>query len=188
MKPASFGFWAILTAGIFALFSKGSRPMSQSSVPSTSPQSALDKRARVVALAASQVGVTDPRLYWLDAFGSWSEGLRKFAWCGVFALWCLRNAGLTSRHWISGLGFIWVDSAGKRSKSPYLPTTSTPAAGDIAYFDKPYQHYAIVEEVDGTTIHLIAGNTPNVSRSTTTRSKAVFYSIAPLVNPSQLVA
>jgi hypothetical protein len=91
--------------------------------------------------------------------------------------------GLTSRKWVTGKGFLFVDDAGHSASKPYLPIVTTPAMGDIAYFDKPYQHYALVEEVDGDTVHLIAGNTPNVGRQKTTLSsgKAVFLSVAPLL-------
>jgi hypothetical protein len=91
--------------------------------------------------------------------------------------------GLTARKWITGKGFLYVDSSGASTLRPYLPMVKTPAMGDIAYFDKPFQHYALVEEVDGDTVHLIAGNTPNVGRQKTTISsgKAVFFSVAPLL-------
>jgi hypothetical protein len=76
-----------------------------------------------------------------------------------------------------GNGFIYV--GGKQR----LPITEQPEPGDIAYFDKPKQHYAVVvrAEVDGVSV--IAGNTPTVRRSLVPacRYGVVYFSIANLL-------
>jgi hypothetical protein len=142
-------------------------------------------RLRVIEYASSQIGTTDPRPYWLDAYGFIPSPLGNYAWCGVFALWALRQARLTSRRWVAGLGFIYVDANGKASKTPWLrqlAPSEVPAMGDIAYYDQPFQHYALVEEVSGDRVHVIAGNTPNVSRSQPLLSKATsYFSIASIL-------
>ena len=182
-RAASLLLGALASVGLLVLLATTGKTPNMPGIPNppipTSEEHAM--RNRIVAQAVSQIGVTDPSPYWLDAFGSVPSS--KLAWCGVFALWVLRMVGLTSRMWVTGKGFLYVDDAGHSTAKPYLPIVKTPAMGDIAYFDKPFQHYAIVEEVDGDTVHLVAGNTPNVGRQKTTLSsgKAVFFSVAPLL-------
>lgn len=174
---------ALASIGLLALLATTGKKPTMPGIPNPPIPTSSDHemRNRIVAQALSQLGATDPSPYWLDAFGSVPSS--KLAWCGVFALWVLRMVGLTTRKWVTGKGFLYVDDAGHSTAKPYLPIVKTPAMGDVAYFDKPFQHYALVEEVDGDTVHLIAGNTPNVGRQTTTLSsgKAVFFSVAPLL-------
>lgn len=177
---------ALASIGLLALLATTGKTPNMPGIPNPPIPTNEDHeiRNRIVAQAASQIGTTDPSPYWLDAYGSVPS--TKLAWCGVFALWVLRMVGLTARKWVSGKGFIFVDDAGHTAAKPYLPIVKSPAMGDIAYFDKPLQHYALVEEVDGDTVHLIAGNTPNVGRQKTTLSsgKAVFFSVQPLLPSS----
>lgn len=149
--------------------------------PTVSPTASMRRRDLVTLTAGLEVGETDPAKYWRDAYGSVPSS--KYSWCGVFALWVLRRALNVTWRWIAGVGFIYADDSGKRTDVPRLPVVSVPEPGDVAYYDQPYQHYAIVERVnnDGTAT-LIAGNTPNVSRYEEPLSKATaYYSIAPLV-------
>lgn len=144
------------------------------------PNGARRNRDLVVLTAAMELGESDPSKYWRDAYGAIPAS--KYAWCGVFALWVLRKALGISWRWIAGIGFIYADSNGKRSSVPRLPVVRVPEPGDIAYYDQPFQHYAIVESVSGDDVSVIAGNTPNVSRSNEPLSKATaYYSIAALV-------
>jgi len=130
-------------------------------------------RVQVVQIAGSQLGKGDPSPYWRDAYGPvWTPGL---SWCGVFALWVLRQAGLTQAKWIAGKGFIYPVG---------LRPTFAPEPGDVAYFDK-MQHQAIVAAVntDGT-VTLINGNgdSGKVSESRTPKTKVTaFFSIDPLI-------
>jgi hypothetical protein len=97
-------------------------------------------------------------------------------------LWVLRSVLAVPWRWVVGKGFLWVDDDGHPLQVPRLPIVKRPAIGDIAFFEKPYGHYALVEEVNGDTVHLIAGNTPDVDRSKVPISKATaYYSIAPLL-------
>jgi hypothetical protein len=135
-----------------------------------------EARLRVVACAENELDSTDPRPYWTDALGYIPEPMNRYAWCGVFALYCLRRAGLVDWKWIVGRGFVYKD--GKQR----LPIVTKPEPGDVAYFDQPYQHYAIVEAVGSDGVHVIAGNTPNVSRSVVPAGRdVVYYSIANLL-------
>jgi hypothetical protein len=136
-----------------------------------------DVRAKILELAAAELGTRDPIKYWRavtpDEATAQSSVAGKLAWCGVFALWALKSAGLTNANWVFGLGFI----------SPLgLKPTRDPQPGDIGYIDQPYQHHAIVESVSGDTIASIDGNQPAVARRTRKRSAfTAFYSIEPLV-------
>lgn len=141
---------------------------------------ASQRRARVVAIARTQLGATEPDQYWADVLGY--VPAQSLAWCGAFALWVLRRALGVDWRWVAGRGFIYVDNAGLPLERPRLPITKTPKPGDVAYYDKPYQHHALVESVAGDQVSLIAGNTPNVSEYSEPLSKATaYYSIAPIV-------
>jgi hypothetical protein len=164
LLPGGFGL-AIL--GIVIVYRK--RLMSLSFVPTISPRQA------VVNAALGEVGSNDTMKYWSLAAPGSTIG-KGISWCGAFALWALKQAGLALNiFWVFGKGFL----------SGNLPITKDPQPGDVAYVDKPYQHHAIVQSVnpDGT-INLINGNGENgkVSLSTTPRSHVTaFYSIQPLI-------
>lgn len=133
-----------------------------------------DYRALVVDTALREVGTYDPSRYWMDAFGYIPDA--KYSWCGVFALWVLRQVDLVDWKWKTRKGFIYEDGVAR------LPITKEPRPGDIAYYDQPNQHYAIVERVIGDRVSIIAGNTPNVSTSQVPISKATaYYSIETLL-------
>jgi|ERR1039457_6711623 hypothetical protein len=143
-----------------------------------SAEGAEFRRAAVLDIAALQLGVTDPKQYWLEAFGQLPQtDYQKLAWCGVFALWCLRTAGLTDWHWVSGVGFLLNHGADG------LNHITLPEPGDVAYFDKPYAHHALVQECDGTTVKLIQGNYGLPGRVAESEvnlrtKKPIFFSIA----------
>jgi uncharacterized protein with GYD domain len=126
-------------------------------------------RDKVVKAALGEVGKARTQVYWLDTFGEYSDK----EWCGVFALWCLHQAGLAKNwKWEIEKGFLY-----------HLPTTLNPKPGDIAYILKN-QHEAVITEVNGEMISLINGNGWNhvVSVSETPRSEiAAFYSIEGLI-------
>lgn len=134
------------------------------------------RRAAVVAAAASQIGPGDTPKYWASCRVSPAPepNTPTGHWCGALALWALHQAGLAlGQRWVIGLGF-----AGPLR----LPTTKFPEPGDVAYTHEPYQHHAIVESWDGTTLVTIDGNQPDVRRRIRPMPKGiVFYSIAPLL-------
>jgi hypothetical protein len=136
----------------------------------TAPPPELGPRERVVAIALGELGQQNPDRYWSDVQPR-LEGTQA-AWCGGFALWVLRQAGLTDWPWEVGKGFCYR-----------LPTTRAPQPGDIAYF-RELQHHAIVESVDAQHVHTIDGNQrgETVARRSRPRSDvAAFYSIEPLL-------
>lgn len=90
-------------------------------------------RQLVVIAAASRLGDPVSDEFWAGTPGP------PFPrhWCGAFALWALREAGVTQASWIVEKGFLYPLR---------LRQTSSPKPGDIAYFHK-YQHHAVVESV-----------------------------------------
>lgn len=139
-------------------------------------------RQDIIDTAAKRIGNPSTDDIWRGVLkpSDYQPGITK-AWCGAFALDCLHGAGVAlDVMWIFGKGFL-----GR------LPITKDPQPGDIAYYDKPYQHHAIVESVDGGTLHTIDGNQghgfdPLTGKAGTTCrrvhrpvSHGVYYSIAP---------
>lgn len=124
-------------------------------------------RGRVVALALGELGDQDPQRYIRDAAPQYiGQPPNAKAWCGIFALWCLRQAGLTTKRWIDGKGFAYG----------YLPITRDPQPGDVAYFGGALSHYAIVERVEpvpgaAAWVHTIDGNTIPAPREGVTQKK-----------------
>lgn len=128
-------------------------------------------RSEVVRLARAEVGKRDLDRYFASAcppcVGSNPE------WCGIFALYILRQARLTDWQWAVGSGFL--------SK---LPRTNEPQPGDLAYFASN-QHHAIVVGVRGDTVDLVNGNGVGgvVSESSPPKAKAqAYFSIQPLID------
>lgn len=87
----------------------------------------------------------------------WSDQRKKEyaltkAWCGMASLSWIKQAGLAPGvFWKDGLGFCEVQR---------MPHVVVPEPGDVAYFDKPFQHHAIVElvNVDPVTRHALTFN------------------------------
>lgn len=134
-----------------------------------------DKRASVVKAAMGEVGSNDAQKYWDVVLPGLGTIASNISWCGGFALWAVKQAGLAPDWtWEIGKGFLYK-----------LPITYSPQPGDIAYYAK-YQHHAVVRSInpDGT-VSLINGNGTDgkVSLSTTAPSNvSAFYSIQPLVD------
>jgi hypothetical protein len=137
-------------------------------------------RAEVVRIAASYEGPQDPDQFWARVCPELQGDPHGTAWCGGFALSCLHEAGLTTKPWKPSHGFLLTE--------PKFPTTKSPLPGDIAYFDKPLQHHAIVREVTQTEILTVDGNQGvapqelvKLCKRPKNGSSVVFFSIAPLV-------
>jgi hypothetical protein len=147
--------------------------------PKTPTDDDLRVRMQVVNAAISQIGPQDPQKYWLDVVPE-HPGF-KGAWCGGFALWAIRQAGIAQDvHWEIGKGFCYQ-----------LPITKNPLPGDIAYFDQPYQHHAIVESIQDDSVNTIDGNQPGnqvLRRTRPIETVTAFYSIDPFIHPVNLQA
>jgi hypothetical protein len=134
-------------------------------------------RSKVLELATLELGNADPSKFWKDAFGQVPK--KKYAWCGIFALWCLRQA--------ADCNWTWSIASDKSGFLFRLNRTSDPLPGDIAYFDQPYQHHAIVREIKGDELFLIQGNygfPGHVAESqcSVSAKKPVFFSIQRIVD------
>jgi hypothetical protein len=104
-------------------------------------------RQAVIDQARSQIGPwgkgsAEVYGYWRAVLPpSWSDAQVKLyaaskEWCGGFALWALKRAGLASAlHWLDGIGFLGPAR---------LPRTDAPEPADVAVFPQPYWHHAIV--------------------------------------------
>lgn len=143
--------------------------------PSGSDASSSDARVRVVAAAEGELGEQDPSKYWEEVLPEHQQGTGfKGHWCGGFALWCLRQAGLARNiDWQIGRGFCFQ-----------LPRTSSPEPGDIAYIDQPFQHHAVVVTASGNSVTTVDGNQPGSSVQLRTRPRSAitaFFSIEDLI-------
>ncbi|HXJ47944.1 MAG TPA: CHAP domain-containing protein [Candidatus Acidoferrum sp.] len=114
-----------------------------------------ERRARIVEIARAEKGAGRVEEYWKDVLGPSWVGPHPQHWCGAFALWCLHQAGIAHDvRWVVGKGFLYH----LHTKDPWRAQ-----AGDIVYFDKPYQHHAIFADRIGATIDTIDGNQPGVT-------------------------
>jgi hypothetical protein len=173
------GLGAVSVALWAALSSRGGTTNDTTPAPPLAPSTGETTmteeqyRAEVVRIAGTQIGQTDSTPYWVDAFGSYPG--KSYSWCGVFALWCLRQAGITQAKWITSKGFVGPLN---------LKQTYVPAPGDIAYFTKN-QHFAIVAAInDDGTVSTINGNGEGgaVSEGRPQKSSvAAFYSISSII-------
>lgn len=132
-------------------------------------------RQAVLDAAIAQLGKPNSPEFWTSALDK-PSGAQRLAWCGIFTLYCLHEAGLVrDTHWIYGRGYL----------SGLLPRTLAPRVGDIGYRDQPFQHHFIIEAVEGDMVHSIDGNSG--AHSTVNRCThpighgCVYYSIAKLV-------
>ncbi len=93
-------------------------------------------------------------IFHLAAPGVWEDDVIKYvtpglpSWCGIFAVYCIKKAGIDIGTWQMGKG---VTAFGK------LKQTETPQAGDIGYMDD-HQHHAIIVKVEGDMVQSIDGN------------------------------
>ena len=140
-------------------------------------------RARIIEIASAEIGTQgmgSERVYdyWREVLPpEWSDAqVRLYAktkhWCGGFALWCLRQAGLAANlSWKDGLGFLYK-----------LPQTRTPSRGDVGYLPQPFQHHLLFAYEHDGWVHSVDGNQPGVEQKKRRRDGMVFYSIQPLID------
>lgn len=127
-------------------------------------------RARVVRAARAEIGRCDAARYASASGGRMPAGT---SWCGIFALWSLRKAGVTDWDWEWNVGF-----------TSRLQRTTHPQPGDIAYRQYPFQHQAIVERVYGGRVVTINGNSDNgcvVRKDDPLSAWTAFFSIDPMI-------
>ena len=132
-------------------------------------------RERIVAAAQGELGSQDPSKYWDEVIPGLAGETFVGAWCGGFALWALHQAGIAQDvDWEIGKGFLFR-----------LPRTSDPQPGDIAYFDQPYQHHAVVVSSDGVTLTSVDGNQQGSTvkmRERPVTDATAFFSVQPWID------
>ena len=134
----------------FKVFSYGFTALASTVIVGTLVNHILTSpRQKVVDAALGELGVQDPDKYWEVVQPQLVKSNK--AWCGGFALWALKQAGLAGDLiWHIGRGFAEVYR---------LPRTKNPQPGDIVYYDQPLQHHALVRRNNGDgTIDTIDGN------------------------------
>jgi hypothetical protein len=97
------------------------------------------------------------KYFHVAAPGGWSDDVIKYSdrsglpdWCGIFALWAIKSAGLHVGTWVPSQGISSV-----RGMTP----TSSPQPGDVAFINNAAQHMDLVHSVDGKgNIRTIDGN------------------------------
>jgi hypothetical protein len=135
-------------------------------------------RSEFERVNASGAPNANPADYWaLAAKQKLSPAeLKKLDWCGGFYLWALKVA------FIAPPTLFW-NFNGTGIADAHLKRTNDPKPADLAYFTRN-QHHALIESVDGDTIHLINGNGggKGITRSAVSRKQvAGFFSIEPLL-------
>jgi hypothetical protein len=138
-------------------------------------------RFEVVRLALQEIGNPGHMRimeYHRNAIGR-AVGDRELEWCGLFCLAMLHDAGIAEKVlWHIGGGFC---------EEQRLAKVKLPEPGDIAYYDKPYRHHALVHSVDtdAGTFSSIDGNQAADTVVLRTRipltKPTCFYSIAALL-------
>jgi hypothetical protein len=111
-------------------------------------------RTRILEIAAAEIGSPGHlRImeYHRDAIGR-AVGDKELEWCGLFCLWAIHQADV-AKHvlWRIGGGFC---------EEQHLTKVRLPAPGDVAYYNEPFQHHALVHsvDVDRGTFDSIDGN------------------------------
>jgi peptidoglycan hydrolase-like protein with peptidoglycan-binding domain len=61
-------------------------------------------------------------------------------WCGIFALWAVKTAGMAVGTWVTGSGISSVTGFKQVARE-------AAAAGDVGYVGQPFQHHFIIEQV-----------------------------------------
>ncbi len=187
MNHLAFAGLAVALVGIVAVLG------SSSSCPPSKPPPPLPPGDRNAALRAAAVAAAlrefervnaagaprvNPADYWAVAAKQKLSAaeVKALDWCGGFYLWALKVAGLAPPT------LFWkFDGTGIGSAK--LRPTLNPKPADLAYFKKN-QHHALIESVDGETIHLINGNGggKGITRSSVNRKEvAGFFSVEPLL-------
>lgn len=129
--------------------------------------------AKVLALAASQIGYTERpsnrTKYWTDLKINQGQ-----PWCGGFVTWCLWKSGYSMTKIKSMMGsnpyHVWSIKAAAIKKGRW---TKTPKPGYMAIFT--YSHIEIVEKVlSSNYVQTIGGNTSGGSRGSQNNGGGVY--------------
>ncbi len=109
----------------------------------------LCARQRVLYYARREIGLGRPAVYWREVLRNPFPPYPKH-WCGALVLWCLKQAKLEAARdlkWVVGWGFLG-DPATRNWRLPLTRESNPPKPGDVVYFDKPFQHHALLVALD----------------------------------------
>lgn len=124
--------------------------MSEATVNRADKLTTEDLRALVVRIALGELGQGQER-YTVAELGADAD----VSWCGIFALWCLHQAGLAKGvRWITRRGFLLPEALDPIA--PVGPVLAEP--GDIAYFSASQHHAVVAEQLPNGRIRLVNGN------------------------------
>ena len=135
---------------------------------STSSTAGSGTAAKVLEVAASQIGITDGTKYgrWYeqnvdkDAY-NYDFGDDDVPWCAMFTSWCFNQAKAKCAGLPGAYCPSMLEAARRAGKTI---STNSAKAGDVVYFDwdgGETDHVGIVESNDGMKLHTIEGNTDN---------------------------
>jgi hypothetical protein len=131
------------------------------------------QRAAIVAVARAELGVQKAAKYWRNVLPNAHTWDYPKHWCGAFAMYCVNVGAGVARVWgPRGTGFCFTPN----------DIVAVPEPGDVAYFDAPYQHHAVVVDIANGKLYTIDGNQGN-GQLVDTRIRPVscavtYYSIA----------
>lgn len=89
--------------------------------------------------------------YWPDSV-RYLDNQYLMEWCGIFALWAYRLAGLDVGTWKVGSGINAVAGMESINLSQALP-------GDVAIIAQPYQHHFLILSIENNQVPSVDGNT-----------------------------
>jgi hypothetical protein len=126
-------------------------------------------------LAAPHIGVSDEAVIY--------TGHALPDWCGIFALWAIKMAGLPVGTWIGGKGLGAVHGFSQLD----LKSGDSPQPGDVGFIDRPglgfHQHMNMIYSVNDDTIATIDGNSNGRISGPTTRHLKDFDAFLTAFNP-----
>ena len=127
-------------------------------------------RKKIVELAQAEIGKVKSKVndggkrfgsdrlleyFHLAAKGVWPDDViedpnkKMPEWCGIFAVWAIKKAGIDVGNWVIGRGVMDHST---------LKEVSEPKQGDIGYIQRPFNHQCIIDKIEGDTIVSIDGN------------------------------
>jgi len=136
-----------------------------------------DWRADIVSIARTQLGYEESEKNFIideagvkrayTRYGEW-YGAPYSEWCGMFAAFCIRYAGIGSGYPVDAHVGAWAEKLGGVGALEDNDLEYVPTAGDLIFFDwdrdGEADHMGIVEKVDGYSVFTIQGNAEGMVR------------------------
>ncbi len=132
--------------------------------PEVSIPEGTDLRTAMVAVAESQIGVTE-KPYNNVKYNTWyyghtvceaRKGATRYAWCVVFLSWCADQAGVPQSVFPKIAGVSGLKTFFSNQGRYYKAKGYTPKAGDVVFFGT--SHVGVVASVEDGIVTVIEGN------------------------------